>query len=196
MAPMPIEIERKFLVLKDEWRAGSAGRQFRQGYLARGHGVTVRVRRTEQSAYLTIKGKHDGITRSEFEYEVPVDDAEAMLQNLCDGPLIKKTRFEVLHDGVVWVVDEFQGKNQGLIVAEVELDHSDQLIDKPSWVGEEVTHDPRFRNSNLVDQPLGLESSHVRLASPEREHAQLLARTLPLTSCRHSGAGCHQATPG
>ena len=190
---MPLEIERKFLVANDEWRPGSLGRHFSQGYLARGHGVTVRVRRAGQRAYLTIKGKADGISRTEFEYEVPLEDADAMLKDLCEGPLINKTRFEVLHKGVTWVVDEFLGENQGLIIAEVELDHPEQLIDKPSWAGEEVTHDPRFRNSHLVDQPLGFEALRARLADPERECAQVLTLAVPLTLSRHPGAGCHPA---
>jgi adenylate cyclase len=155
MVPMALEIERKFLVIGDEWRAGCEGQRFCQGYLARGDGVTVRVRRAGLRAYLTIKGKPNGITRPEFEYEVPVEEAEAMLNHLCDRPLIEKTRFEVTHVGVVWEVDEFQGDNAGLIVAEVELDHPDQAFSRPPWLGEEVTGDPRFRNSNLVDDPLG-----------------------------------------
>ena len=155
---MALEIERKFLVITDEWRAGREGQRYCQGYLARGNGATVRVRRAGPRAYLTIKGEPDGITRPEFEYEVPVEDAEAMLKHLCDRPLIEKTRFLVAHEGVVWEVDEFHGDNAGLIVAEVELDHPDQAFSRPQWVGEEVTGDPRFRNSNLVDEPLGQAS--------------------------------------
>jgi adenylate cyclase len=152
---MALEIERKLLVISDEWRAGCVGQRYCQGYLARGDGVTVRVRRAGSRAYLTIKGEPDGITRPEFEYEVPVEEAEAMLKHLCDGPSIEKTRFEVTHEGVVWEVDKFQGDNAGLIVAEVELDHPDQAFSRPPLLGEEVTGDPRFRNSNLVDDPLG-----------------------------------------
>ena len=133
MVAMALEIERKFLVIGDEWRAGCEGQRFCQGYLARGDGVTVRVRRAGLRAYLTIKGKPNGITRPEFEYEVPVEEAEAMLNHLCDRPLIEKTRFEVTHVGVVWEVDEFQGDNAGLIVAEVELDHPDQPFTKPPY---------------------------------------------------------------
>jgi adenylate cyclase len=155
MVAMALEIERKFLVISDGWRTGCVGQRYCQGYLARGDGVTVRVRRAGSQAFLTIKGEPNGITRPEFEYEVPVEEAEAMLKDLCDRPLIEKTRFEVTYEGVVWEVDEFQGDNAGLIVAEVELHHPDQAFSRPPWVGEEVTGDPRFRNLNLIDDSLG-----------------------------------------
>ncbi len=150
---MPVEIERKFLVIADGWREGASSQRFCQGYLARADGVTVRVRRAGPRAYLTIKGEPNGIVRPEFEYEIPVDQAEAMLQGLCRRPLIEKTRYEAVHEGFVWHVDEFGGKNAGLILAEVELRHPHQLVPLPPWIGDEVSHDTRYRNSNLVDEP-------------------------------------------
>jgi adenylate cyclase len=151
---MPVEIERKFLVASDGWRASAVGLRFCQGYLARSDGVTVRVRRAGSRAYLTVKGEPDGLVRPEFEYDVPVEEAEAMFE-LCHRPLIEKTRYEVPHAGLVWHVDEFEGDNAGLVLAEVELDHPEQPVDCPSWLGPEVSHDPRFRNSRLVDAPKG-----------------------------------------
>jgi CYTH domain-containing protein len=155
---MPVEIERKFLVASDGWRKQAAGQRFCQGYLARADGVTVRVRRAGSRSYLTVKGKPNGLVRPEFEYEVPVEEAEAMF-NLCHRPLIEKTRYEVSHAGLVWQVDEFHGDNAGLVLAEVELDHPDQPVDRPAWLGQEVSHDPRFRNSRLSEQPQRASSS-------------------------------------
>jgi adenylate cyclase len=149
---MPVEIERKFLVVSDGWREHAAGQRFCQGYLARTDGVTVRVRRAGSRAYLTVKGEPNGIVRPEFEYEVPVEEAEAMFK-LCHRPLIEKTRYEVPHAGLVWHVDEFAGDNAGLVLAEVELDHPEQPVEIPPWLGQEVSHDPRFRNSRLASAP-------------------------------------------
>ena len=167
---MPLEIERKFLVIGDGWRAGASRQRFCQGYLARADGVTVRVRRTGSFAYLTIKGEPDGIVRAEFEYAVPVDDAEAMLKALCARPLIEKTRHLVPYGGLVWHVDEFGGDNAGLILAEVELERPDQPVPLPPWVGAEVTHDPRYRNSNLVEAPQG--SEQTALSNEDRSESR------------------------
>ena len=155
---MPLEIERKFLVCGDDWRRGASGQRYRQGYLASEEGVTVRVRRAGPDGYITIKGEPNGIVRPEFEYPVPVDEAEAMLKSLCRRPLIEKTRYHVRHQGMLWSIDEFCGDNAGLILAEIELNDPDQPIQRPPWVGEEVTHDPRYRNSSLVDAPQGSPS--------------------------------------
>ena len=152
---MPVEIERKFLVVGDGWRIGAAGQRFCQGYLASEEGVTVRVRRAGPEAYITIKGEPNGIVRPEYEYPVPVDEAEAMLESLCRRPLIEKTRYHVMHEGMLWFVDEFCGDNAGLVLAEVELDDPAQPVRLPPWVGDEVTRDPRYRNSSLVDEPQG-----------------------------------------
>ena len=156
---MPVEIERKFLVAKDSWRGPGPGQRYCQGYLSKGD-VTVRVRPAGSRAFLTIKGSGDGIVRPEFEYEIPVEEAEEMFK-LCRRPLIEKTRYEVFHEGVLWEVDEFEGENAGLVLAEVELEHPSQPVGLPEWVGEEVTADQRYRNSQLVDAPMGEDREQV-----------------------------------
>ncbi|MFA6903797.1 MAG: CYTH domain-containing protein [Gallionellaceae bacterium] len=148
---MATEIERKFLVKGDAWRKGEAT-LYRQGYLNRDKERTVRVRVAGDKAYLTIKGISTGAVRAEFEYEIPVADAEQLLL-LCDGPLIEKTRFLFPWAGMMWEVDEFHGENNGLVVAEIELQSADQPFDKPSWVGNEVTDDKRYYNSSLAVHP-------------------------------------------
>jgi adenylate cyclase len=149
---MAIEIERKFLVHGTAWKAGIAGVPYCQGYLNHDKQRTVRVRIAGNAAFLTIKGPSVGATRAEFEYPIPVADAQALLP-LCDGPLIEKTRYVLQHAGTTWEVDEFGGANAGLVVAEVELTHEDQPFAKPDWLGEEVTHDARYFNSNLATVP-------------------------------------------
>ncbi|MFN0128837.1 MAG: CYTH domain-containing protein [Verrucomicrobiales bacterium] len=149
---MAQEIERKFLVISDAWRGHAAGVFYRQGYLSAGLGPTVRVRIAGSIAFLTIKGPTIGISRLEFEYPVPLADAEQLLA-LCVGPLIEKNRFEILHAGRIWQVDEFLGDNAGLIVAEVELASATDEIDLPDWVGKEVSHDARYSNANLASNP-------------------------------------------
>lgn len=151
---MPVEIERKFLVVGDGWRPlVQSSQRFRQGYLRFGPGPTVRVRRAGPVAFVTIKGE-GGIARAEFEYAVPVEDADAMLAGLCQKPLVEKTRHEVRHAGLLWHVDEFGGDNAGLVVAEVELAAADQAVQLPGWVGREVTEDPGYRNSELSRRPM------------------------------------------
>lgn len=148
---MATEIERKFLVIGTEWRT-SAGIRMSQGYLNRDKERTVRVRIEGQQAAITIKGITTGATRAEFEYEIPLRDAEQLVM-LCERPLVEKTRYRIPHQGLVWEVDEFLGENAGLIVAEIELEREDQPYIKPGWVGAEVTNDPRYFNSNLVTKP-------------------------------------------
>ena len=148
---MAKEIERKFLVTDDTWRIAK-GINFRQGYLSSVKERTVRVRTKEDKGYLTIKGIAVGATRMEFEYEIPHKDA-AILLDLCERPLIEKNRYTLEQGGFVWEVDEFFGENLGLIVAEIELQSEDQEFSKPDWVGEEVTEDPRYFNSNLGKNP-------------------------------------------
>jgi CYTH domain-containing protein len=145
------EIERKFLVTGTAWRQPDAIR-FCQGYLNRDKERTVRVRLAGEQAFLTIKGITRGMSRAEFEYAIPVADAEQLLQ-LCHTPLINKMRHIVLHNGTRWEVDEFLGENAGLVVAEVELEREDQPFDRPDWLGGEVTDDPRYYNSNLASNP-------------------------------------------
>lgn len=152
------EIERKFLVKGDAWRT-TTGAHYRQGYLSVDKGRTVRVRtvhdRTsgEQHGYLTIKGKAVGVIRAEYEYEIPITDAHELLDQLCHRPLIEKIRHRIVQGSVTWEVDEFLGENAGLVVAEIELADADQKFEKPAWLGQEVTGDSRYFNSNLVTYP-------------------------------------------
>ena len=147
---MGIEIERKFLVIS-EFRTGTPTR-YRQGYLCRDPGRTVRVRIADESAWLTVKSLTNDLVRQEYEYSIPVADAQQMLL-LCDGPLIEKDRWHIQHQQHVWEVDEFLGKNSGLIVAEIELRSTDEDFERPQWVGEEVSDDPRYHNSRLAVHP-------------------------------------------
>ena len=148
---MAREIEKKFLVKEAAWR-NQKGTRYRQGYLNSAKERIVRVRTIKDKGYLTIKGITVGASRMECEYEIPRRDADKLL-DICEKPLIEKTRYKVEEGGVVWEIDEFVGENQGLIVAEVELESEDQRFPKPDWVGEEVTGDPRYFNSNLIKNP-------------------------------------------
>jgi CYTH domain-containing protein len=150
---MPTEIERKFLVKNESWRALADGVLYRQGYLSVDPERTVRVRTAGERGYVTIKGKTSGISRSEFEYEIPLADATQLLDTLCLQPLIEKRRHRIQHGALLWEVDDFLGVNQGLVVAEVELQDPAQSIDLPEWVGQEVSNDPRYFNANLVARP-------------------------------------------
>ena len=147
------EIERKFLVKDNAWRELAAGTKYRQGYLNSAKERVVRVRTIDGKGYLTIKGITSGATRAEYEYEIPVAEAEAMLDELCEKPLIEKNRYKIDYGKLIWEVDEFFGENQGLIVAEVELESEDQDYEKPGWIGDEVTGDPKYFNSNLIINP-------------------------------------------
>lgn len=150
---MALEIERKFLVAGDGWRRNAGpGERFCQGHVARGGRASVRVRRAADKAYITVKGERDGIVRSEFEYEIPVQDAEEMLQTLCVRPLLEKTRYEVEHAGMTWEVDVYSSPADGLVLAEVELEHVDQPVSLPDWIGDEVTHDPHYRSAAIAAQ--------------------------------------------
>ena len=150
---MAIEIERKFLVKNDSWKEGVEGKVYRQGYLSREKGRIVRVRTVEERAFLTIKGAGDGVSRPEYEYEIPVGDGQELLDTLCEHPLIVKNRYQIPFGGMVWEVDEFLEENSGLIVAEIELSSPDQPFDKPPWLGIEVTGDSRYYNSSLSRRP-------------------------------------------
>ena len=150
---MAKEIERKFLVNGDAWRALAEGTSYRQGYLNSAKERTVRIRTADGRAFLTIKGITVGATRSEYEYEIPFDDGKAMLDTLVEKPLIEKKRYKIPAGNVTWEIDEFLGENVGLIVAEVELKGADQTFDKPAWLGDEVTSDPRYFNANLIKNP-------------------------------------------
>jgi CYTH domain-containing protein len=147
------EIERKYLLKGTAWKEGATGTFYRQGYLSTVKERTVRVRTIDEEGFLTIKGITEGISRLEFEYPIPVADASKMLDELCPRPLIEKARYKIEYGGLVWEVDEFFGDNEGLVVAEVELSDEDQEISLPEWIGEEVSGDPRYFNSNLTVHP-------------------------------------------
>jgi adenylate cyclase len=149
---MGTEIERKFLVSSDSWRSTCTKCSTpRQGYLAgkADDPAEVRVRLTEQAAYLTIKGG-GGLVRAEFEYQIPSDDAGLIVENLCGSAIIDKKRYEVPYRSATWFVDEFLGRLQGLFLAEIELPNERAFVELPDWTGAEVTHDPRYRNKFLA----------------------------------------------
>lgn len=150
---MAKEIERKFLVKDLSFKKLSTGVLYKQGYLSIDSNVTVRIRVVEDKAYLTIKGKSTGISQPEYDYEIPLKDANEMLLNLCNKPIIKKYRHTLEHEGFVWEIDEFLEENEGLIVAEIELESEDQDFSKPEFIGDEVTYDFRYKNSNLANHP-------------------------------------------
>ena len=149
---MGVEIERKFLLAGDSWRALGQPLLLRQGYLSSDPARVVRVRVAGDQAYVTIKGRSAGATRGEWEYPIPLADANELLA-LCEQPIVEKFRREIEFAGNVWEVDEFLGANQGLLLAEIELAAEDQPFDKPDWIGEDVTHDARYFNSSLVRHP-------------------------------------------
>jgi adenylate cyclase len=151
---MATEIERKFLVRSDEWRAHVRERvHMRQGYLSSGSRCSIRVRIAGEHAFLNLKAKRSGMTRLEYEYPIPRQDADEIFAAMCEGPLIEKHRHEIASGEHVWEVDEFAGENAGLIVAEIELDSEAEQFEHPSWLGEEVTHDERYYNFNLATHP-------------------------------------------
>ena len=150
---MAVEIERKFLVEGDAWRNLADGTLYRQGYLNSSKERTVRIRTIDDKAYLTVKGPSSGVSRMEYEYEIPYEDGIVMLEQLAEKPIIEKRRYKIVQGSFVWEVDEFLGVNQGLIVAEIELPSEDACFDLPEWVGKEVSDDPRYFNSSLVKTP-------------------------------------------
>jgi adenylate cyclase len=151
---MGIEIERKFLVRRNAWHPDrSTGVRYRQGYLATVPGAVVRVRVAGDRGMLTVKGRPVGNARAEFEYAIPLADAEQMLETLCARPLIEKVRYRVPFGERTWEVDEFEGANAGLIVAEVELPAPDAPVSLPPWVAREVSDDPRYFNASLASHP-------------------------------------------
>lgn len=150
---MAKEIERKFLI--DLERIGSleGGTMIKQGYIATADKTAVRARIAGAKAYLTLKGENKGVTRAEFEYDIPVEDAEEIIRELCRGPIIEKTRYLVVNFGHTWEVDIFHGDNEGLIVAEIELGSETEKFELPLWVTKEVSGDEKYYNSNLLDHP-------------------------------------------
>lgn len=148
---MGVEIERKFLVNKEKWQSAkpNKGEKIIQGYLQKDLNKTVRVRVKNNTGYITIKGKTKGVSRSEYEYEIPVDEAKAMIQEFCDR-YIEKTRFLLEYDGFTWEVDEFLSPKEGLILAEIELTDENQQFPLPDWVEKEVSDDAQYFNSNMI----------------------------------------------
>ena len=151
---MAVEIERKSLIKNGQWRdAVEHFCHYRQGYLIVAKKSSVRVRVAGNRAWLNIKGATLSVVRAEYEYEIPVGEANEMLENLCENPLIEKVRYIVPHAGHVWEVDVFEGENEGLVVAEIELTDECEAFEKPEWVADEVSDDPRYYNVCLIDHP-------------------------------------------
>ena len=151
---MATETERKFRVTSSEWRDEAiSGTTLRQGFLSTDPERTVRVRLMDGEARLTIKGITKGATRAEYEYPIPPGDAAEMLDELCLPGPIEKTRYRVRHAGHIWEIDVFFGANAGLVIAEIELESENEEISFPSWVGHEVTGDPRYYNASLAQHP-------------------------------------------
>ncbi len=150
---MGVEIERKFLVVGDEWRENGVGKYCRQGYLLNEPGRSVRIRMMGDEGFITIKGRTHGISKPEYEIGIPQKDAREILDTLCSDGQIIKTRYFVRYGSFTWEIDVFEGENDGLIVAEIELESEDQKFELPPWVGEEVSFDSRYKNVNLSRNP-------------------------------------------
>ena len=151
---MAIEIEHKFLLANDDWRKQIIRSvNYRQGYLSSVATSSIRIRTSNEKAWLNIKSATIGTQRQEYEYVIPLADADEIINTLCRKPLIEKTRHFVIDNGNTWEIDEFAGDNQGLIVAEIELAKIGQHFSKPPWLGAEVTHDLRYYNNNLASHP-------------------------------------------
>jgi adenylate cyclase len=146
---MGIEIERKFLVRGDAWRAEGTPSRIVQGYLTRDPGRSVRIRTRGDRGYITVKGSTQGAGRAEFEYEIPLADARQMLDELCLKPLIDKTRYRIRRGELTWEVDEFHAPRSGLVLAEVEIPSEDHAVELPPWIEREVTGDTRYYNQNM-----------------------------------------------
>jgi adenylate cyclase len=162
------EIERKFLVKGFDWQPLARSVTIRQGYICSFADRGVRVRIAGERAFLTVKAAKNAASRFEYEYEIPIDDAAAMLDRLCERPLIEKRRHQLTFGGLEWVVDVFEGDNAGLVVAEVELEDEAQVFERPDWVGAEVTHEPRYLNANLGRHPFSAWAPAERGAATAR----------------------------
>ena len=151
---MGIEIERKFLVVDDSWRAqADSSKRMQQAYLSKGAERSIRVRISDNEAYLNIKSSRDGIRRLEYEYAIPVEEAVELIDQVALKPSIDKTRYYIRQGKHTWEIDEFYGDNAGLVIAEIELDDESEHFDKPDWLGAEVSSDPRYYNMNLISHP-------------------------------------------
>lgn len=149
---MAVEIERRFKVNGDAWRHLAPAERYRQGYLSVDKERTVRVRVVGERAWLTLKGQISNVSRHEFEYEIPLADAQTIMDAMCPM-VVDKLRHRIELDGLVWEVDEFFGDNAGLVLAEIELPSEDSPFPHPDWLGEEVTHDGRYTNAYLSKNP-------------------------------------------
>ena len=151
---MPKEIERKYLLVDNSWKNFTVGRSaFRQGYIAKSNDCLVRIRISDKEAWITVKGKQVGFTRPEFEYQIPISDAEELLKEFSSENQIVKTRFFLEYQENKWIVDVFEGGNSGLIIAEIELESEMSDFALPPWIGKDVTTDFRYTNSNLAEHP-------------------------------------------
>ena len=165
---MAVELERKFLVLGTDWKVPGAGVLYRQGYLRRDAGCSVRVRLAGERGFLAVKGRATGLARLEYEYEIPARDALALLSEMADKPWIEKFRYRLPHAGLIWEVDEFLGENLGLVLAEVEVESEEQPVPKPAWAGREVTGLARYYNSALVGYPFSRWSPEEKQPGADR----------------------------
>ncbi len=150
---MGLEIERKFTVVGDSWKEGATSELYVQGYMSSDSCSTLRIRQAGERAWLTIKGKRDNLSRLEFEYPIPPADAQLMLEKLCLPLLIRKRRYRKEYQGFIWEIDEFQGDNEGLVIAEIELHSENQDFIRPPWLGREVSEDRCYYNGSLRTYP-------------------------------------------
>lgn len=150
---MAIEIERKYLLTSDDYKISSTSKTIVQGYICSDKNRVVRVRIYGEKAYITIKNATIGFARNEFEYAIPVADAQVMLAEICEKPIIEKVRHRYEHKGFCWEIDEFHGENEGLVMAEIELPSVDCQFEKPTFIGAEVTNDSRYYNASLIKNP-------------------------------------------
>jgi CYTH domain-containing protein len=150
---MSLEIERKFLVANDGWRSWVTRQiRIRDGLIASTGGNKARVRMADSNATITLKSRRSGPTRTEFEYAIPYSDAVEMFRTMCDGRVLEKVRHVISHDGAMWHVDVYEGILTGVVLAEVELQHIDQKLALPGWIGKEVTNDAMYRKINMQRQ--------------------------------------------
>lgn len=150
---MPLEIERKFLVIPEKLPAVNPGVEILQAYIPLQTDDVVRIRIKGDQAYVTFKGKDRQGVRPEYEYSIPVHDAREIIEIMCARPVIRKVRTAIWYEGYKWEIDSFLDENEGLIIAEIELKYADEIITLPPWVAEEVTGDPRYLNASLVKHP-------------------------------------------
>lgn len=196
---MPIEIERKFLLANDHWRAlVRHSTRLRDGILAFYDGRKIRIRFYDDKATLTVKGPRKGLSRHEFEYEIPASDGLILLQQHCKGEVVEKTRHHISYHGHEWTVDEYHGLLDGVIVAEVELPREDTPVDLPAWVGKEVTGVEKYRKVNMVKaRKKRLQDAARRARKREDQIATPLAGTpvtgAPANAKPEAGSG---APPG